>query len=521
MNDNFILSPRVLAVAATFALGGLLPPPVTAGNYQPLLTALDEKKRMTLTEAEEAQLLIAGYQEFLADPELAAEERPELRKSLIKERARYKLRRAQAGRIQVAVQELRRVPIDEHVTITSLREVYSDLDILAAQGKAAWDEVLTKRTGFMSSLEREHEEQLRKAQSTLREMNVVEQATEFLVEAINPDNGTSTDSEFFVSLKLPAVKAAVERGFRITPNPKDPRRQAQTTLLALIAYSQFFWDHYSGERSVFTEEELPSDRRRNIFGVPDGKVLTSGVISSNNSHFYTLAPETRDRFNAKLRAIWGDDAVAVTTWNQKYDEPFAQACRALATLSDEHLLPNQEVFTLLEKIELLLNELELVNKTIARLDSSYQDRLARAKQFGDKARLSTTHYNAQIWSRESERLLRGFEKGTALLDDQLKASTAENWTPDARGISESALIIAKAQKRFYAVRKVKQELRELLGKPEPARNTKPAPVTPAPARIKSATPTDGPGPSTTPSAPTPAAVPSLPDNEKPAPLPPL
>ena len=518
MNYNSILPARALAVATICALGALLAPTASADDYQPLLAALDEKKRMTLAEAQEAQLLIAGYEEFLADPELASEERPELRRSLIKERARYKLRRAQAGRIQVAVQELRRVPIDEHVTIASLREVYSGLDVLATQGKAAWDEVLANRNGFVNDLEREYKEQRRKAQSTLRDMNVEEQATQFLVEAINPDNGTSTDAEFFVALKLPAVKAAVERGFRITPDPKDPRRQAQTTLLALIAYSQFFWDHYGGERALFTEEELPSDRRRNIFGVPDGKVLTSGVISSNNSHFYDLAPEARDRFNARLKSIWGDEAVAVATWNQKYDEPFAQACRALATMSDEYLVPNQEVFTLLEKIELLLNELELVTKTIARLDSSYQDQLTKAKQFGDKARLSTTHYNAQIWSREAERLLRGFEQGTALLDHQLKASAAANWTPDARGISESSLVIAKAQKRFYAVRKVKRELRELLGQPAPAGIPTPDPAPAEPGSDPGKSPGDRDAPGT--GSPLPAPVPPLPETE-PAPLPPL
>ena len=520
MNYDSIPSPGALAVAAVLALGGCLPLASSAESYEPLVAALDEKKRLTLAEAEEAQLLIDGYQEFLADPELATEERPGLRRSLITERARYKRRRAEAGRIQVAVQELRRVPVDKHVHMESLHEVYAGLDELAAEGKAAWDEVLSNRNGFVSNLEQEHEEALRKAQNTLREMNVAEQTTQLLLEAINPDNGASTDAEFFVSLKLPAVKAVVERGFRISPDLSNPERQAQTTLLALIAYSHFFWDHYSGERSLFSEEELPSDRRRNIFGVPDGKVLTSGVISKHNSHFYDLSPETRDRFNGRLRTIWGNDAVSVTTWNQKYDEQFAQACRALATESDEHLVPNQEVFTLLEKVELLLNEFELVNKTIVHLDDRYQDLLNTARQFGDKARLSTTHYNAQIWSREAERLLLGFKKGTALLEDQLEASAAENWTPDARGISESALIIAKAQKRFYAVRKVKRELRELLGKPEPTQDPEPVPipVTPPPPAAQSAPVPALPGASEKSATPTP--LPPLPA-EEPAPLPPL
>ena len=52
---------------------------------------------------------------------------------------------------------------------------------------------------------------------------------------------------------------------RIVNKSKDPKRQAQATLVALIAYSQYFWDHYSGARTLLTEEEFPSDRRRNIF----------------------------------------------------------------------------------------------------------------------------------------------------------------------------------------------------------------------------------------------------------------
>ncbi|MDP6207940.1 MAG: hypothetical protein QGG01_06520, partial [Roseibacillus sp.] len=97
--------------------------------------------------------------------------------------------------------------------------------------------------------------------------------------------------------------------------------------------------------------------------------------------------------------------------------------------------------------------------------------------------LSSAHYNAEIWSRESKQLLRGFEKSTTLLSQQLKASSESNWIPDARGISESALIISKAQKRFYAVRKVKSELKKLLAprdplpaSTEPERDTTPAPL---------------------------------------------
>ena len=46
-----------------------------------LLEALNQKKTQALSEAEEAQLLIAGYEEFLEDPELNPEERPKSEKA--------------------------------------------------------------------------------------------------------------------------------------------------------------------------------------------------------------------------------------------------------------------------------------------------------------------------------------------------------------------------------------------------------------------------------------------------------
>ena len=427
-----------------------------------LLEALNQKKTQALSEAEEAQLLIAGYEEFLEDPELNPEERPEIRKSLIKEKARYKQHRSKAGRIQVALRELQQLPHDPAVTTSTLKAAYADLEGLAERGKAAWNEVLSTRGKFVGNLEREHEQHLKDAQETLRNLNVKAQATELLMNSVDPNSGDTSDSEFFVALKLPAIRSAVERGFRIVANPGDKQRQAQTTLIALIAYSQYFWDHYSGKRSLLTEDELPSDRQRNIFGVPDGKVLTSDMITHNNSHFYYLAPKARENFNKKLEMIWGENAVSVTTWNQKYDEPFAQACRALATVNEEHLVPNPQVFSIMEKIELLLNELDLVHKSINQLDSNYRAQLEKAKQFGNEARLSSAHYNAEIWSKESEQLMIGFERSRALLMEQLRDSRKEGWIPDARRISESALIIGKAQRRFYAVRKVKKELEALL-----------------------------------------------------------
>jgi hypothetical protein len=466
MITRIFLTAPALALTVTAFLGlttiGRSAEEASKVSQKQLLEALNQRKTQALAEAEEAQLLISGYEEFLEDPELSAEERPEIRKSLIKERSRYKQHRSRAGRIQVAQQELRRLPHDPAVNLHTLKEAYAGLDSLAARGKEAWNEVLATREKFVGNLEREHEQHLRDAQDALRTLNVKEQATELLLHSVDPNSGNTSDSEFFVTLKLPAVRTAVERGFRIAANPGDKQRQAQTTLVALIAYSQYFWDHYSGKRTLLGEDELPSDRHRNIFGVPDGKVLTSEMITHNNSHFYYLAPKARERFNKNLERIWGEEALSVTTWNQKYDEQFARACRALATVSDDYLVPNPEVFNIMEKVELLLNELDLVHKSINQLDSNYRAQMATAKQFGDEARLSSAHYNAEIWSKEAERLLRGFERGHALLAQQLKDAGEEGWIPDARRISESSLIIGKAQKRFYSVRKVKNELKELL-----------------------------------------------------------
>ena len=74
-----------IAAALMLVLSSSLAGADPEGNYRQLLGALKQKKLHALSEAEEAQLLISGYQEFLEDPELNSEERPELRKSLIKD----------------------------------------------------------------------------------------------------------------------------------------------------------------------------------------------------------------------------------------------------------------------------------------------------------------------------------------------------------------------------------------------------------------------------------------------------
>ena len=105
------------------------------GKYAPLVDALVEKKQEALLNAEEAQLLAEGYQEFLEDSDTDALDRPGVRKSFLQERTRYKLERAQAARLQVAQRNLSRVPEDRHVTLPALKSAYQDLDILGARGK--------------------------------------------------------------------------------------------------------------------------------------------------------------------------------------------------------------------------------------------------------------------------------------------------------------------------------------------------------------------------------------------------
>lgn len=501
------LYPKSGIAALALAIFAFSPSPLLAeAKFVPLIDALDAEKRAALVEAEEAQLLIEGYKEFLADPEVDAEERPALRKNMITERARYKQKISQAGSLQVAIRDLRIVPVDRHVTLASLKEVYTELDILAAQGKAAWDKVLANRKGFGNDLELEYQENLLAATSAHEALDTENSITQKLLDATNSSLGGSTDPEFFVALKLPAIKSAVELGFRISNKTKDKKRNAQTTLIALVAYSQYFWDHYSGARTLLTQDEFPTDRRRNIFGVPNGEVLTSKAIAYNQSHYYYLAPAARERFNAKLRTVWGDGAPMVTSWNQKYDTQFNRACDALATVTEEVLRPNKQVFTLLEEIELLIAAEVEAQRNIAVIHANYEAQQSEAKQFGNEAMLSSLAYNAQIWSRESKGLLKGFEKGHALLAKELAASGEGDWIPNAKGISTSSKTIRLAQKRFYSVRKVKQELKSLLhgnatSEPTPE-DPEPLPPLPVPLPLPAPDPISEPAP-----LPAPAPIP--------------
>ena len=446
------------------------------GKYAPLVDALVEKKQEALLNAEEAQLLAEGYQEFLEDSDTDALDRPGLRKSLLQERTRYKLERAQAARLQVAQRNISRVPEDRHVTLPALKSAYQDLDVLGARGKAAWDQVLSDRATFLETLEADYRERLDESQVALSDLNTTERANQILLDAINTDRAGSTRVEFFVALKLPSIKSTVELGFGITDKPKDLNRQAQASLIALIGYSQFFWDHYSDARTLLTEDELPSDRKRNIFGVPNGAILTSEAISHNQSHYYYLSNVAKERFNDKLHAIWGNDTLTVNTWNQKYSDRFSRACHALATTTEDALLPNQQVFELLEQIETLIAEQEQATDLIEEMRSNYQNQLAEAKQFSDEALLSSASYNAELWARESKELISSFEAAEKLLAKELTACSEEDWKPKARGITASSQNIEKAQKRLYAVRKVKLELSTLLDGTGPGAQSEPLPL---------------------------------------------
>ena len=62
-----------ITAALILVLSSSLAAAAPEGDYRQLLGALKQKKLHALSEAEEAQLLISGYQEFLEDPELHPE----------------------------------------------------------------------------------------------------------------------------------------------------------------------------------------------------------------------------------------------------------------------------------------------------------------------------------------------------------------------------------------------------------------------------------------------------------------
>jgi hypothetical protein len=452
-----------IGVVALATAGTSLQAEVIPDKFAPLRTALAREKQETIVGAEDAQFWAEEYEKILADPETDTQERLALRKTLIQEQARAKRLRRQAAQIQATIQSLRRIPDQDAFTLTQLNDAYQGLGDLGARGRAAWDQLLANRDALVETIKMEFEAALAESTALYEDLETAERANQLLLDAIDTNRLEATDAEFHVALKLPSIKSAVKLGFGISGKTQDRKVQAQTTLVALIGYSQYFWDHYAGVRDELGEKGVPSDRTRNIFGVADGGVLTSDAIAENQSNFYFLSDGAKENFNRKIQAIWGSEGnIAVSRWDQNRAPRFARACRGLATPTEQALVPNQQVFELLAGIDTLIEERKEAAWAIQEVRAKYEILLAEAKNFGDKVALSSAHYNAEIWARNSKQSIARFEAAHQLIETELAGSANEDWTPNAKGIAASAQVLSKTHNRFHSVLEVKKELAVLL-----------------------------------------------------------
>lgn len=453
----------VIGTFLSLASGGSAAPEEATDPYLSLREALVQKHAELVAEASEALELAAGYEQFLEDPDVQTEEKPALRQNLVKERTRAKKLKEQALHVRSAVQQLRDVPHEQELTLTELQQAYQGLEDLGARGKSAWGELLSNRSTSVEALEAEYARSVSEATIALEAQDLEGRATQLLLDAIDSSRSDASDEEFHVALKLPRIKSAVALGFGIPNRPDDPKLEAQTTLLALIGYSQFFWDHFSGARAHLSESEFPPDFYRNIFGVADGEVLSSDAIAENDSSLYYLSSETRRKFNDRLEAIWGEGGtVTVKRWDQRTARTFFQACESLSTAVDHSLIPNSQAFELLEMIDGMIAEKRAVEEEIAAIHSDFQERIKLAKEFGEKVQLASASFNAELWAREGERLLAGFTSARKVLADELEASRAAEWQPRTKAIVASVQVLRKAQDRVRSVNRVKRDLMALL-----------------------------------------------------------
>jgi len=433
------------------------------GKYAPLKVALSGKLQEAIAEAQDARFWVEEYGKVLEDPDVDTDEKLALRKTHILEQARAKKMGHQAVSIRAAIQSLGSMPEGSGPSLDQLKEAYKGLDDLGAQGRDAWDQLLADRDESVDSLRQEFAAALAEAEGLHDELRTEEKATQLLLDAIDHRRISATDGEFHVALKLPSIKSAAEFGFGFAIKPEDRNAQAQTTLIALIGYSQFFWDHHSGAREKMGEGDQPADRERNIFGVVNGEVLKSQAIEKNERQNYFLSTAAKENFNRRIRAIWGaEESIAVSRWNEERAKDFYTACESLATDSEKALDPNRVLFDLLDEIDTMIGEEMAAVRAIQMVRMKYEGRLVEAAELGDRAALSSAHYNAEIWARDSSQAIASFEAAHRLLDKELAASETEDWKPNAGGISASARIISKAHDRFRAMVAVKRELAVLL-----------------------------------------------------------
>lgn len=429
--------------------------------YAPLTAALMDQKEASLAVADEAQILVEGYQEFLSEPDTDPKEKMAMRKALIEQRAKAKWERSQAARVQGAIQSLGGLGKDVTVTRESLKEAYEGVGELADKGRKAWEDILERRQTYTDDLKLEYGKKVMEAEAELQALETREKAEKLLGDAMNSRRSKSSKEEFQLALKLPLLKSAVEHGFGITPDPDDKVQQAQSMLISLVGYSQFFWDQFGGSG------EVTSDRTRNIFGVPDGQVLTSDAIADSDSNLYHLSAEAKEKFNRRVESIWGSEGVvSVKRWNQKHDRAFREASEGLRGRKDDKLMVNRDLVKMLKEIDSLIEAQEVAAQKLKDVHQSYSAKLEEAKRFGDQVSLSSMYYNAGIWAKESDQLITDYAVAESLLENQLKGSTRDNWKPNPKGITESVQAIKKARKRYYAVQKVKRELRGMLGEEE-------------------------------------------------------
>jgi hypothetical protein len=433
------------------------------GKYEPLRAALTARERELVVQAREARVLADEFNEFLNHPDTETEEKPALREKFMEQESRCRHLRKEAVRLRAAAWELRSLPNDGALSYTALKDAHEDLGELGGRGTSAWEEFLAARDDAIRTLNERYADEVAQTTAACEALDTEGRANKLLLDAIDFRRADSTDAEFQLSLQLPRVVSEVQLGFGLYGEPGDEREKAQMTLLALVGYSQFFWDYWWEIRAGLPEGELPADSSRNIFGVRDGCVLMSDAIARSSSNIYYLSEEAKEAFNGRIQAIWGTEGtVSVSWWNQNRARGFARACESLATRDEQSFVPEPQVFELLEVIDDMIEEKARALEAIESTHTTFRAELAEASGFGDKADLSTTSFNASLWAKSSERTMERFMAAQALLDRQLAAQATGDWTPDTGGIVASAQALKDIHGRLHSVRRVKQELAVLL-----------------------------------------------------------
>lgn len=451
----------ILMMASTMPGGGAH----GAGDrYAPLRTALAEKNKEAVLEIEDARFLAEEYTRVLDDPEIHYSEKPEIRKLLIAEEIRLKQHQARVARLQLAIRELRAMPRDQDLTADALRKSHEGLSDLGLQGKAAWDLIIAERDAAVESLTEEYRMALANATMAYEGLQTAERANRILNDSLDHHRPETSEEEFEVSRGLPAIKIAVELGFGLTPKSDDPSLHAQTTLLALVGYRQFFRDHGEEPLTPTEQDSLFADKTRNILGVANGDVLASNAVAKSQSNYYYLSQDAKEPFNGRIRAIWGTEGSAsVTWWNQHRAPGFHRACAEMSTIEgSEILVPNRNLFALLEEIDALIEEKEQAAQAIEDIHAVYGEQLEAARRFDGREGLSSAHHNALRLAKNAEQTLERFKAADKLLDAQLATCGNDDWIPDADGIVRSARSIGVIQRSHRLAGEVKKELAALL-----------------------------------------------------------